>query len=831
MKKMVLGLLFILGCGLLHDQSLIPTSPLNLVYTAYYPSFSQNYLGTNYLGAWMGLPVEDIPWSRITYLVHFANNETVTQTSPYTLVTVNGEGIVQGSVGIDLEYALWDINTAPPGYGYTVSPPVAYPGWSRYQKVLIDSAHAHGVKVLYDVHAVGSGGNTALDYITQDQGRTNTFVNAVVSYVNLRGYDGVQVDWELWSDWSKGSLAQFSRLTTAFRNALGPNKIFIYAPGPFDWTRYDPALDYVVDQYCLQTYAYNPAYYGGSVNANVAWYDTPLHKGTVPTDFGGGALDSRGPLNWVSAGHDPKKISVGIYSGSHVMQNANALYQPYSGLGEGQHKDADQLKTNGGTLAWDNVRKVPYVYGTAINSQGNTWYGQPGVTAGQKFFASFEDSTSIKNKIDWISQQGLGGMMIYNLTSDILDLRYGSNPIVGKTNPVHRWTVAALGASNLPTGFLTANPSVLQIGGGTTTLTWTSNNATSASINQGIGSVALNGSTTKAIIFTLTLTNSYGSQTYSATVTVSGGPPVITGITTSNITSNAATVQWTTNVASNSQVEYGTTTSYGNTTPVDASLPTSHSVTLSGLAADTLYHYRVISTEAAGYQAVSSDQTFTTAPPPPASTIRSDDFNSSSLNTSVWTFVNPLNDATSEILHKTTRNGLLSINIPAGRPHEVWTKGNNAPRVMQSVNDADFEIELKFESALTTKYQIQGVIVEEDSRNYLRLEFHSDGSAIRIYVASFVNGTPTARANRIIADNGVVPIYMRVKRQGILWTQSYSFDGKTWTVAGGFSHTLKVTKVGVFICNEGNPAPAFAGLIDYFHNTASSVVPNTNRTE
>jgi regulation of enolase protein 1 (concanavalin A-like superfamily) len=472
---------------------------------------------------------------------------------------------------------------------------------------------------------------------------------------------------------------------------------------------------------------------------------------------------------------------------------------------------------------------VPYIKGTATQAVGLTYYGQPGVTQGQKFFCTLEDSLSIKAKVDWINANNLGGLMVYNFSSDILDLRYGSSPKIGYTNPVHKWVAKALGSSNYPTGYITASPSVLQIGGGTTTLTWTSNNATSASIDQGIGSVALNGSTTRTVtsstIFTLTLTNSYGSQTYPVTVTVSGGPPVISGITTSNITSNAATVQWSTNVGSSSQVEYGLTTSYGSKTDSDIVLVTSHSVRLSNLAASTLYHYRVKSTEAAGYQAVSSDQTFTTAPPPPPSTIRSDDFNSSSLNSSIWTFVNPLHDATLSLVGTGTQDALLSISLPYGQSHDTWTGGNFAPRIMQLANNTDFEVETKFQSTLNAGYQQPGIIVEQDSLNYLRFDFIHDGSNLTIYAATITGGTASAAYQAVI--NAGNPLYLRVKRQGDQWTESYSYDGSTWTGAANFSRTLTVTKVGVFVGNYGasNNAPAFTGLIDYFFNTASPAVP------
>jgi YD repeat-containing protein len=81
-----------------------------------------------------------------------------------------------------------------------------------------------------------------------------------------------------------------------------------------------------------------------------------------------------------------------------------------------------------------------------------------------------------------------------------------------------------------PTCDIQAHPeSIVQ--GGATTLTWTSTNATSAEIDQGIGPVALNGSREVSPIqtttYTITATNSSGAATDSATVQVRH-PPVIT---------------------------------------------------------------------------------------------------------------------------------------------------------------------------------------------------------------------------------------------------------------------------------------------------------------
>jgi hypothetical protein len=90
-------------------------------------------------------------------------------------------------------------------------------------------------------------------------------------------------------------------------------------------------------------------------------------------------------------------------------------------------------------------------------------------------------------------------------------------------------------------------------------------------------------------------------------------PPVISGIQVSSLSQTSVRISWTTNEPADRQVEYGTTASYGASTPLDTSLSTSHAVVLSGLLPATTYHFRVKSRDAAGNLAVSANQTFTTA--------------------------------------------------------------------------------------------------------------------------------------------------------------------------------------------------------------------------
>ena len=88
-------------------------------------------------------------------------------------------------------------------------------------------------------------------------------------------------------------------------------------------------------------------------------------------------------------------------------------------------------------------------------------------------------------------------------------------------------------------------------------------------------------------------------------------PPVISNVLSSSIIASSALITWTTDEASNSVVEYGLTTSYGSTAS-NATNVTGHSITLSSLSPNTLYHYRVSSTDAAGNIATSGDHSFQT---------------------------------------------------------------------------------------------------------------------------------------------------------------------------------------------------------------------------
>ncbi|MBC2696984.1 MAG: PGF-pre-PGF domain-containing protein [ANME-2 cluster archaeon] len=291
------------------------------------------------------------------------------------------------------------------------------------------------------------------------------------------------------------------------------------------------------------------------------------------------------------------------------------------------------------------------------------------------------------------------------------------------------------------------------------------------------------------------------------------------------VDASSATIRWDTNELATSNVSYGLSTGYENGSINDTTLVTSHEITLPDLTLGTNYHYQITSEDEVGNSVSTSDLNFTTLDDSP---IISDDFNASTLNTTLWTEFDPKNDAIFEMVGTGTSDAWLNITVPAGISHDVWASGNYAPRIMQAAKNTDFDIEVKFESQLTSQYQMQGVIVQQDDSNYLRFDFYRDATNTKVFAGSFTGGTPTQESDVIIspADN---PLYLRVKRQGDQWTQSYSFDGTSWIEVTNFNHALTVTSVGPFVGNQGYPdssySPAFTGLIDYFFNSTSPIIP------
>jgi hypothetical protein len=108
--------------------------------------------------------------------------------------------------------------------------------------------------------------------------------------------------------------------------------------------------------------------------------------------------------------------------------------------------------------------------------------------------------------------------------------------------------------------------------------------------------------------------DAYGHTGVSAdlTFTTLPGPPLISGISISDVTIKGATISRTTDAPADSQVAYGPTPACGFSTALNTAMVTTHSQRLEGLTTATACYFRVLSRSATGFPSTSSLGNFET---------------------------------------------------------------------------------------------------------------------------------------------------------------------------------------------------------------------------
>ena len=111
----------------------------------------------------------------------------------------------------------------------------------------------------------------------------------------------------------------------------------------------------------------------------------------------------------VNAGFPVEKINLGIPFYGRIWNGVKAesdkiLFNTAETVGMGiDYRDFYQnINANGFTRYWDDTAKAPYLWNPA-----------------EKTFISYEDEESIKLKIEYLKQRGLGGVMFWEYSADV----------------------------------------------------------------------------------------------------------------------------------------------------------------------------------------------------------------------------------------------------------------------------------------------------------------------------------------------------------------------------------------------------------------------------
>ena len=186
-----------------------------------------------------------------------------------------------------------------------------------------------------------------------------------------------------------------------------------------------------------------------------------------------------------------------------------------------------------------------------------------------------------------------------------------------------------------------------------------------------------------------------------------------------------------------------------------------------------------------------------------------DNFSSSSLE-SRWSWIRE--DPTRWSL--TARPGFLRITT-----EQIFSAVNNL--LVQNAPGGDYEIQTRVVFAPTENFQIAGLLIYQDDGNFVRLiRLFCDiptpsciGNGIyfqRIEGGAFT-GSSFAMTMALPGD-----AYLRVTRQGNVYTGYVSEDGSNWIELGVHTVTIAPTKIGLGASNSMQEAAEIPADFDFF---------------
>ena len=307
---------------------------------------------------------------------------------------------------------------------------------------LVAAAHAAGVKALLGVGGDESAGAPAGFQGATSSARREAFVKNIVAAMAAGGYDGVDVNWE--SVRFPQDVSNFRAFVEDLRKALdrrSPPRHFLLtypagtASGFQEYSNIARMLAPVqarFDQVNLQTYVM-----AGPFPGWLTWHNSPLHAGgcrfattgqpppslesTVKAFIAAGIARRRlgigiqlAGVDWVGgSGTDTGGVSRPCQAWDYSRQKPDGSGQDVgapSYAGGWSFVNASDVArsytaANGYTAAFDDGAGAAYLSRDQSGSAGD-------------HFVSYETPQSIQAKADYVRAQGLGGLIVFEVTQD-----------------------------------------------------------------------------------------------------------------------------------------------------------------------------------------------------------------------------------------------------------------------------------------------------------------------------------------------------------------------------------------------------------------------------
>lgn len=277
---------------------------------------------------------------------------------------------------------------------------------------LVEEAHKHNVKVCVSIG--GWTGSDNFPIIAADENKRKVFAHSVKEIILKYDLDGIDIDWEYPCYSEHNGTPQddenFVLLLKILRDTLNTfsehKEISLAVPGNSYLGRYYKVNEFeqYIDFISVMTYDYTGEW------DNVTWYNSPLYDDGQSSH---GSFD-KGIQYYLSVGFPKEKINGGIPFYGRSFAGCDGPNQEFSGVGSengyiSYRSCIQKLNNEGYSYHWDDNAKVPYL-------------------TGNNEYITFDDTTSIRLKCEYIKDYALGGAMIWELSLGMLD--DGTQPLL-----------------------------------------------------------------------------------------------------------------------------------------------------------------------------------------------------------------------------------------------------------------------------------------------------------------------------------------------------------------------------------------------------------------
>uniref|UniRef100_A0AC35GJY4 Chitinase n=1 Tax=Panagrolaimus sp. PS1159 TaxID=55785 RepID=A0AC35GJY4_9BILA len=256
-----------------------------------------------------------------------------------------------------------------------------------------------GLKVIVSVGG-WSAGTAIFKQMASNDGNRKKFAQSAADFINKYNFDGIDVDWE---HPDAGDKDNFVAMLKDLKDALKGKLVTIAttaASEKIDSSFNVPEVAKNIDFMNVMTYDFHGAW------ESKTGQNSPLY---VPQGDTSKFSVSDAMNHWAKKGMPKEKLIVGIalYGRGWALDDPSntGIGSPGKAAPQREFTREDGIASYyeicqlGGTRKWDDVQKVPYMV------KDNLWFG-------------YDDSDSIKEKINWLKQNGFGGAFVWTLDFD-----------------------------------------------------------------------------------------------------------------------------------------------------------------------------------------------------------------------------------------------------------------------------------------------------------------------------------------------------------------------------------------------------------------------------